>query len=251
MNTPALILAAHGSRSTAANAEVQALADSIARRYRFAHVTPAFNQGNPTFAVVLDRLRVDEAIVVPLMTSRGYFSEEFLPAELARNKRFGRMRVCTTLPVGTHPRIVTVVADEVDQLLADHGLVAEETTLAIVGHGTVRRQRSGEATIELSAALQQRATCAEVLPAFLDDTPPVESILGRATRQNLVVVPFLIAAGGHATVDIPERLGLERGHGGGGSAVDTAKGRPVYVTPPVGTFQGIRDIVVSLAGAMP
>jgi sirohydrochlorin cobaltochelatase len=89
MNTTALILAAHGSRhEPSVNDQVRTLAGVVAARGSFDEVAVAFHQGRPPFDSVLDELTAQEIVVVPLMTSEGYYSDVVLPRELAKNRRF-------------------------------------------------------------------------------------------------------------------------------------------------------------------
>ena len=209
MNRTALVLAAHGSRHEPdVNDRVRGFARILAARRWFDEVVVAFHQGEPGFSRILDRMSADEIIVVPLMTSEGYYSDVVLPRELARNARYATIRVRRTGPVGSHPGMVTLVARRFLKILLDHELHASDTTLALIGHGTKRHARSRHATWELARKLRQRNLCAQVVAAFLDDDPQVESVLEIATHPSLIVIPFLIGDGPHAARDIPRRLGF-------------------------------------------
>lgn len=203
----ALVLAAHGSRvHSAANESLCAIARNIAAMKLFDEVTPAFHHGTPTFETVLDQLAAEEVVVVPVMTSAGYYCDEVLPRELRKNTRFERIRVQQTPPVGTHPRMTDLVGSRAKWLAHAFGMASHRVTLALVGHGTARTPRSRLATEELGAVLASRGEWEQVLTAFLDEAPGVETILSRAYCSDVVVLPFLISAGPHATEDVPSRL---------------------------------------------
>ncbi len=272
----ALILAAHGSRAMpSTNRLVRQCSDHFRDLGLFDEVTAAFHRGEPAFAAVLDYLSADEVTVVPLMSSEGYFSQIVLPRELKKNVRYAEQRVHQTRPVGTHPGIVPLVARRVHDRMEEHDLQPGSTTLAIVGHGTGRHQCSRAATIGLADALGRLDLCRQVLPAFLDEDPGVGTIHDRATQANIIVVPFLISRGPHATQDIPEAVGLtvpianptvcsrprQNGcafvvqHGYASVATRTGMlptagrvgGRFIVCDTPVGTDSGIIEIIADLA----
>jgi sirohydrochlorin cobaltochelatase len=143
--------------------------------------------------------------------------------------------------------MVDLVASRVAAIAHAHHLTPQETTIAIIGHGTPRHPRSRNATVELAARLQERGRYAEVLPAFLDQQPFVESIVDRASRENIIVVLFLIGAGPHATQDIPRRIGLNVPEVSALPLADRVGGRRVICDAPVGTDPGIVDIILQLS----
>ncbi len=250
MNRSALILAAHGSRvEPAVNALVREYANRLASLALFDEVTAAFHQGEPAFATVLDELTADEVTVVPLMIADGYFSEIVLPRELKKNARYADSCVRQTQPVGTHPGIVPLVAGRVRQRLRENNLEPDSTSLAVVGHGTERHARSRVATIELTDALGGLELCREVLPAFLDEDPGVDTIRNRATQQNIIVVPFLIACGPHATKDIPAGLSLEIPQNASPPFAGRVDDRFIVCDAPIGTDPGFTKILEELAGS--
>ena len=233
MSRSALILAAHGSDAEPeANARLSEFADRIAHRDLFDKVAIAFHRGEPTFATVLDQLDADEVTVVPVMTSDGYYCDEVLPRELRKNRRHTQIRLRITPPVGAHPDMVSLVERRARRLILDYNLAAEDVCVAVVGHGTPRHPRSRLATEQLAETLQRVVPCNEVLHAFLDEDPGVETIPGRTSRGAILVIPFLISGGPHATVDIPRRLEL---------------GTTTRATPPVSGWIGNRFVVCDVA----
>lgn len=246
MTRTALVLAAHGSRvDLVVNEPIRALAARIAATGMFDEVTPAYHQGTPTFATVLDGFSAKDVIVVPVMTSGGYYCDEVLPRELRKNARFGEFRVHPTPPVGTHPAMSALVGSRAAQLASEFGMRPDHATLALVGHGTARNPSSRIATEKLAAALVERGEWAEVLTVFLDEQPAVETVLSRATHPDIMVIPFLISAGPHATRDIPERLGVS--HSGIPPISWEIDGRRVVCARAIGTDEGLFDIIVELA----
>lgn len=247
MSGTALVLAAHGSRvEPQTNALLAAMARDILNRDIFDEVTPAFHHGVPAFSSVLDGLRAREVVVAPVMTSEGYYCDEVLPRELRRNRRFAAACVRQTAPVGTHPAMTELVRRRFDALIDEYGLDPRSTCLAVVGHGTPRHARSREATERLAEALTATQVYAEVRRAFLDELPGVQNLL-QSSLPALVVVPFLISGGPHATVDIPARLGMSRPPDSMPPFVERYDGRTVVCDRAIGEDPGIVDLVVELA----
>ena len=210
MKRRALILAAHGvDDGSEANELVESYADRLAATTRFDVVSAAFHYGTPKFRRVLDLAAADEFLVLPFMATQGYFSRVVLPRELARNACCSHGALTMIEPVGAHHQLVSLVAQRVELCLMQHDLKADEITLAIVGHGTPRHGGSRSATERLVSMIERADICAEVLCAFLDETPDVESILSRATCSNVIVIPHLMTPGLHTRKDIPRRLGIE------------------------------------------
>ena len=237
----ALVIAAHGSRrDPEANALARRLAEAVRARRLFDEVAVAFHQGEPRFDTVLDELASEAVTVVPLLTSAGHYADVVLPQALARNRRFGELRLRQTPPVGTHPGIAPLVARRVTELLRNEGIARHSASVAIVGHGTPRHGESRTSAIQLADTLRRRRVAGEVLAAFIDDDPPVSRLLETASPRHLVVVPFFIGGGTHVVEDLPRLLDLDD------SRLATRDSR-LIVDQPVGTYPGLVDIIIDLA----
>jgi len=233
----ALVLAAHGSHHEArVNESIRAHADSLAAEGIFDEVLVAFHQGSPLYSEVLDQTSAKRVVVVPVMTSEGYYCDEVLPRELTATKprSHGATKVVITMPVGTHPRLVDVVASRIAAWREEKKLPAEEVAVVVVGHGTRRNPRSRRATEILAEALRKSAVCDETLIAFLDEEPLIDGIAERISRPHVLVIPFLIGGGPHALYDIPRRMGVRAGGN-------------VFVDTPIGEMPEIRSIIRDLA----
>ncbi|MEA2724927.1 MAG: uroporphyrin-III C-methyltransferase [Gemmatimonadales bacterium] len=241
--TRALVLAAHGSRrDPAANALVRRLAEAVRSRRLFDEVAVAFHQGEPRFDSVLDEITADEVTVVPLLTSAGHYTDVVLPECLARNHRFPGLRLRQTPPVGTHSGIAPLVARRVAEVLRSNEIPRHSASLAIVGHGTPRHPESRGSALQLAETLRRRRVAGEVLAAFIDDDPPLQALLDTATLPHVVVVPFLIGGGTHASEDIPRLLGLADWR-----LATANRRRRVIVDQPIGTYPGLVEIIIDLA----
>lgn len=243
----ALILAAHGSRHAAhVNRMLREYAARLAGMGRFDRVEAAFHHGRPGFAEVLDLLRPAIGVVVPVMTSAGYYSGVVLPRELARNRCFARSQVTITDPVGAHPGMGQLIESRLSAYLGTTHIAASDLALVLIGHGTPRHPESRTLTEHLADALRRRAVCGEVLCAFIDDEPGMDTIPVRTTFKNLFVVPFLIAEGPHAGSDIPAALGLAGMPDKRLPAWGVVENRKVYVDSAVGTDPRIVDFILDL-----
>jgi sirohydrochlorin cobaltochelatase len=185
------------------------------------------------------------------MTSDGYYCDVVLPQELPKNRRFAQVRLRQTPPVGAHPSMMSFVERRVRVLLREYGLEPDGVCVAIVGHGTPRHPRSRSTTVRLAEGLQGLELCREVLHAFLGEAPSVESIVDRATADAVIVIPFLISGGPHATVDIPSRLGLQTPPGATPPFHGRVEDRLVVCDAAVGTHPEIVDMIVDLAISAP
>jgi uroporphyrin-III C-methyltransferase len=235
----ALVLAAHGSRShPAANAMVRKLAQSIRTRRLFDEVAVAFHQGEPGFDSVLDELSSESVTVVPILTSAGHYADVVLPRALRQNRRFEELRVRQSPPIGAHPRVAALVARRVTELLRESATPRQSVSLVIAGHGTRRHPASRSAAIALAETLRRRKVAGEVVAAFIDDDPVLESVVRNmaASRESrgskIVVVPFFLG-GAHVVKDIQ---GLLETH-------DTR----LVIDRPLGDYPGLDEIVIDLA----
>ncbi len=279
MNAKAFILAAHGSRhQPAVNHWISQLADEVGHELGFEEAVATFHQGTPGYANILDMIQSKTAIIVPLMSSEGYYCNRVLPEQLAKNKRFNQVDLLITLPIGVHKDLPSLVCHRVKQLWLDHELEPSQTTIALVGHGSARAPHSRLATERLADSVRREAGFDHVMVAFLDEQPSVESIIDRSPTNAIVVIPFLIGVGPHAAFDIPLRLGLKttatpsadrldipldsaraKAHSSGTIEVTDVlsscdfpitgqiDGTTLVCDGPIGTYPGIAGLVVDLA----
>ncbi len=247
-HSQALILAAHGStHEPSVNIRIQTLVEHIGSRSDFYEVIAAFHQGEPRFCEALNHVESDQICVVPLMTSEGYYATQQLSAALALNPRFEKVNLWQTRPVGTHPALGVTIAHRVKQLASKYDIDMTSLSIVLVGHGTSRHTASRQATQSIVEAVKQRLSIAQVFSAFIDDQPPIESILHRAVHQSVIVIPFLMGGGTHAVHDLPRRLGLSLEPERNNPINGYVDGKLLIVDYPVGHYPEIADWVISLA----
>lgn len=244
----ALVLAAHGARSDhGTNALLHGHARSIARRGIFGEVKVAFNLGSPSFSEVLDQINATEVTIVPVMTANGHFCERVLPEELAKNRRYGEVRIRQTLPIGLHPAMAGMVMDRLSDIAREHRLDPSQTLVMIIGHGTRNHSGSRCSAENLVEALRRINGFAQIEAAFLEETPSIEEVFAGSRQQNTVVVPFLIGRGQHVSTDIPEQLGLDPSRFDKLPIRQWVNDRLVICDVAVGTYPGIVDLIIGIA----
>ena len=100
LKNTAVILAAHGSsKDVRINQAMFGLAERVAMSGRFGAVTPAFLDGQPSVQWVLEEIKQEHVVVIPFMTSCGYYANGVFPKHLkARGKQ-----IQFVPPIGVHP----------------------------------------------------------------------------------------------------------------------------------------------------
>ena len=243
--TEALVLVGHGSqRHPDSSAPLFAHAERIRERGIFEEVHTAFWKEEPALWDVRHVVEADVAYVVPALTSEGYFADEVFPRELGVGYRESgsspwQPELRYAEPVGTHESMTDVLADRVEGAIEGP---ASEVGVAVVGHGTERNANSAAATERHAAALSERDEYAEVTALFLDEAPFVADVIDHLDADELVVVPFFVADGYHASRDVPDAMG----HPGIGQTA-TVSGRTVHYTGAVGTEPSLADVLIERA----
>ena len=216
-----IVLAAHGSTATDhSNAPLHEMAAAILNRQRegsadwpdlwIEKITPAFLQGEPQMTQVLESLPEGDVVVIPVMTSNGYYLRK-LPDKFASNRNVDKFQLHLSPVFGMH----AIIADEMKSLVANHlsnlNLKPEETTAVVIGHGTRRNKTSGESTYRLTKTLADQFPQLNCLTGFLDQDPTAEQIASEIKTPNTIILPFLISRGPHTTEDVPLAFHLPTG----------------------------------------
>jgi uroporphyrinogen III methyltransferase/synthase len=242
---PLVILAAHGSGDdSAANRRVEELACFVATRRPTIDVIAAFNLGAPRLTDVLSAHPDRPVLVLPLMTSAGYFAGDHLRRQIS-SAGIDTKQITVAPAVGVHDRCRYLISQRVLEAAARAGLSAASTSVLVVGHGTRRSATSGGTTVAAAEAVREVFAGADVGTAFLDQEPLLEDVAARPLRENVIVAPFLIGGGEHARVDIPTRLGIADVEPDALGARRRADGRRVLVLPPLGEGDGFAEIVLA------
>lgn len=223
MRDTALVLLGHGSTVNAGSAEpVYRHAAALRERGIFQQVLEGFWKQEPSLAGVLRGVWAKRAVVVPLFTTEGYFTQTVLPRELGFSQLADGTGYATrmvrdnadvyyTRPVGTHPRMAEALERRARQIVLDRPFPVApkpgDTSLVLVGHGTARDPNSRRTLESHAALIRSRSEYGEVLATFMEEPPLIADVYELALRRNVVVVPFFVSDGLHAYEDIPVLLG--------------------------------------------
>jgi sirohydrochlorin cobaltochelatase len=239
----AVILAAHGAGDgSRANALVRRLARRVSARARLP-VVVAFKLGRPGYADALAGTDARRVVVIPVMTSNGHFARWVVPRRFAE----GRCLVCA--PVGTSAAVIAALAARTARTVAREALEPAATTVVVVGHGTRRCGTSGDAARALARAIGDRVPGIGLRAAFLDQEPRLETVAPTINTPSVVVVPFLLGGGRHASTDITERLGLEDRPGSESVRAHEQGGRRYVLEPPLLEAPALLEAIVACIDA--
>lgn len=249
----ALILGAHGSMAAPdSNQPLHDLAAAIAIEDIFATVTPAFLNGLPEMADFVRLLpppnQVENVIIVPAMTSVGYYLQKVIPKRLAENPRHDQYKMFISPVVGMHQKIAGLIVQRVENMLTQRNLEPNDTTIVLIGHGTRRNANSSKSTYDLLRQLKDLRPELNYVVAFLDQDPEAQAVAQAITTRHKLIVPFLISRGPHTTVDIPEAFGLPSGPDVKFPNVMTTDDGNVCVCDlPIGMYPEIADLCIEMA----
>lgn len=242
---PLVILAAHGGGDgSAANRLVAALAAQVARGLPRAEVVPTFNLGAPSLEETVRAAKDRRIVIVPLMTSGGYFAGEHLRGCI-RKAGVDPDAVEIAPAVGLDGRVAQLVGRRLRDELAGSGLDPLDCSVLVIGHGTTRSQTSAAATDAVAEAVRLLLGGADVRTAFLDQEPRLEDVArAPSLRPVIVAYPFLIGGAGHAREDVPDRLGVARTAADARTRILRDDGRSVLVLGPLGEDPEFAAILV-------
>ncbi len=203
------MLAAHGAgNGSAVNRRVTALARRIGEGHEDRTVLTAFHAGAPSFVQRATERAGQAPVVVPLMTSDGYYAASRLPSEWREGDPGGGVLI--TPPLGATPAFHSEVARRVRAALDAPRAGDPAVTVVVVGHGTSRSESSGDTTIVLAQALAESLSEArprgsappDIRVAFLDQEPHIGAVAASLAGRRVVLVPMLMGGGPHERVDL-------------------------------------------------
>ncbi|MCP4247224.1 MAG: hypothetical protein GY778_09265 [bacterium] len=247
----ALILAAHGSSTgSGASTVVRRLADRLAAGTSFDEVVPTFYKEPPYFAEVLDTVRSSTVIVVPILATTGWYADVVLPRELDVDgpitRRDGRV-IYLTKAVGEHPSIIDRIGQLGRRAVDSCQFDLAETALVLVGHGTPRYPGAAKTVNGHVACLRSKSSFGQVEAVFLEQDPRIEQVYDVTRLPNLVVTPFLIGGGRHATSDLRGRLGFPHADVGDPALPSRVEDRQVVLTETPFDSATLAEVVELLA----
>jgi sirohydrochlorin cobaltochelatase len=274
-----LVLAMHGSTEDDRPRKAgQWLASALMKEARPAEVIPCYYKHDPWMQEALGQCSRNKVLVQPMLMSNGYFAQKVFPKALGISQdpietfpttfSLHGKQVCCAPPLGNDPALSDLVlgcaADCLERYPFPVRIPLKSAAIALVGHGTPRHSQSTQSALDVVAAIQQRhEACSDIRAFFIEEPPRVEEILQwSSAAKDVVVVPFMIADGPHAILDIPLALGepekrvqacLAQGSPTWRNPTQRNRQR-IWITPPVGLSHRIPALITrrlrELAGRM-
>lgn len=198
---PALVLVAHGSRDPRAVATMHRLVDRV-RALRpglpvhLGHV----ELNEPLLPDTLAALQDQEAVLVPLLLSRGYHVKQDIPAMAAAS----RVRARFAAPLGPHPLLVeTLWARLVEAGWRPPPTEAERRSSSVVLAAAGSRDPDAAVDVRRTARLLAERLGVPVVPAYASAAAPTVAEAVRALaargRHRVAVASYFTAPGRFAT----------------------------------------------------
>jgi sirohydrochlorin ferrochelatase len=240
-----LVLASHGAKGDPRCAEpVRRHAATIRKMGIFSQVLAIYWKEEPRFQDLYDLTSARDLLVVPVMMAGGYYASTVLPRELRIDHPPAGRTVRVSQAIGDLPSMTEIVIEQGISAALIAGIDPGEARALIIGHGTRRDPaRSGATTLRHAAAVQSRNVFAGTTAGFLEQDPDVAAAFKRIEgREPIIVVPFLVANGGHAVDDIPRSLGVEPG-----TRIAARGGRPLIFADAVGEHPRIVNLILQAA----
>jgi len=248
-----LVVAGHGSSRHSGGAKaVLAHADALRSQGLFAKVLCAFWKEPPFLKDLWEQVTTEKAYIVPVLASRGQVTEKVFPRELGLAEK-GREGFILCEAVGTHPGISKAVADRALALTKTLGAEPSETSLILVGHGSGSgHPGSAMQTEAVASHALSHGAFKEVKTAYLEQEPKIDDWAKETSGKNVIVIPFMISGGLHASQDIPEILGFNPASNDIKALSETseaagplkANNRNLWLTRPVGAEPFIEELIL-------
>jgi sirohydrochlorin cobaltochelatase len=202
-----LLLVGHGSsRYPESAAGLQRLAGILRRRALFERVDVAFWRQDPLLSP--SHVRDRQVFVLPYFAGAGRHTDELIPERLgiegALTERDGS-RILYCRPIGCHPRLPSLIERRALARCRDESVDAAATALLLIAHGS-SHGGAGRTAEDIAARLRQGGGFAEVVTVFLEQAPFARDWADLVTAPAVVAQPLLLAAGMHASEDLPALL---------------------------------------------
>ncbi|MEU1848581.1 sirohydrochlorin chelatase [Streptomyces sp. NPDC019990] len=194
---PALVVVAHGSRDPRALSTVRALLDRVrALRPDVPAHLGHIELNAPLLPDTLAALEDREAVLVPLLLSRGYHVKQDIPEMAAASPA----RTHLAAPLGPHPLLVDALQDRLTE--AGWGGTPRRTSAVILAAAGSRDPHAKSDTGRTAHLLAARLGV-PVIPAYASATTPtvqeaVRTLLARG-RRHIALASYFTAPGRFAT----------------------------------------------------
>ena len=237
----------------------KAMMDVVTRmNSQMSNVYHAFIGGDePTIESAMKRMLengIDDVTVIPFLTASGEMSMRYIPRHLGIEEdpgvyevsSPGKMTVRYSKVIGENPKVSDIIEGKVSEL----GIEDDSTGIMLITHGSQLRYNSMMAQAHADRLMSMGHK--HVLTAFLDyNEPTIEDcerfMIGRGANK-IVAVPLLMASDDNHNEHIPESLGIGKNNDFGSINI-AGKDVDIYLTKPVGTDDGILDIIKDIVSS--
>lgn len=195
---PPLVVAGHGTRDAAGQADAFALVDRVREVLPGVRVEVGFVElTSPSIDTALSEVLATgapSAVVVPLMIGTGGHVREDIPEAIAAGQReHAGASVVYTRHLGAPAALVGAVRERIDTACADW--VQSETTVVLVGRGCSVTDANAD-HFRLGRVIQETGGYAQVVPGFIQVAHPsvteaLDQALNSGARQIVVMPHFL------------------------------------------------------------
>ena len=204
-----LVLLAHGSTRRDDDAVLRH-AERLRRRSLFAEVTAGFVKGTPDLRAAVGVHRAQRLYLVPCFMADGYYTRRVIPDSLGLAGPISVTPEGQTLyycaPIGTSPALAEIVRRRAVGVCRDAGMLASDTTVLLIAHGSPTAIGSFDAIRTAEDRLRWSGGFADVRTAFLEESPKVADALSELAGRDVVAVGILACEGVHAAHDIPRLI---------------------------------------------
>ena len=251
--TTAIVLAAHGSPvDPLVNREVEAIGDRLGGLSLNTEIHVAFHYGFPSYRDVLSNIEAKRVIVIPLLTSRGYFWR-YMQSELTAGlEKSPGLEIKIEEPIGVDKHVAKLFAIRIRQRLRELAWEPKEVSVLVGGHGSRKSPTSRNSTFRLVDSLKQHFGTSRTLSplissGFVDDDPTLSESLKAITRPKLLVLPFLISNGPHVRSDIPKGLGLPEKTSRDQAMSGCVGDKEILIDQPFGAWSAFDQLILMQA----
>lgn len=214
------LIISHGSSENrngdAAELQAQRVEAMLGTRVRHLYKDCSDAEVKETLSFLV-RGNTDEIVVIPLFFASSFFSEKMVPKKIGldEGERFGsidvdgrRVRIRIAKPFGTDPHIRGVIGT----ILSRNGAEPGRTAVMLIGHGS--KNGGNQSAVEFNAGIV-REFGFDAFPCYNEMCQPtVEGtlidLLNRG-YEDILAIPLFVSSSNHSVVEIPEKLGLQKG----------------------------------------
>ena len=122
-----------------------------------------------------------------------------------------------------------------------------DAALVLFGHGSTVNDGSAAPVYQHAAELRRRKIFAEVHEAFWKQEPKLTQVLQSLTQERIFFAPLFISEGYFSEEVIPCALGFREKAAAQWSRVRSINGRKLYYCRPVGTHDGMTEVLLARA----